>query len=100
MAKKKKTAVRRPVKRRTVAKGSQLRAQRGYSFKNIRGGQVALMRGRSVTATFSCECDFKDGGCKVQIVGSVATCVKDGCSVACGWVVNVGIPTWLAKRTR
>ena len=104
MAKKKKVTVRRRVKKNIVAKRVQLRAQRGYFFRKIRGGRVALMRGRSTTATFSCECDFKDGGCKVQIVGPVATCVKDGCSVACGWVVKVpgiaGAPTWLARRVR
>jgi len=68
--------------------GSQLvKAGRGHVFKRV-GNGIALMKGRSTQATFTCECTLS-GGCRVQMEDQTATCLENGCSGSCGWVVNI-----------
>jgi hypothetical protein len=97
MATKRKSPATRRVTRAAAVGSGRLTCGSGYSFKKLRGGQVALMRGKTPTAVFSCECGLKDGGCKVQISGPWATCVSDGCSASCEWIVKVPglVGTWL-----
>lgn len=64
-----------------------LKAGRGHHFKRTATG-IALMKGRAVQANFTCECS-NAGGCRVEIDGQTATCLENGCSGSCGWVVNV-----------
>ena len=64
-----------------------LKAGRGHYFKRTATG-IALMRGNSAQANFTCECSGT-GGCRVEIDGQSATCLESGCSGSCGWVVNV-----------
>jgi hypothetical protein len=64
-----------------------LKAGRGHYFKRT-GTGIALMRGNSAQANFTCECSGA-GGCRVEIDGQSATCLESGCSGSCGWVVNV-----------
>ena len=64
-----------------------LKAGRGHHFVRTATG-IALMKGRGVKANFTCECS-NAGGCRVEIDGQTATCLENGCSGSCGWVVNV-----------
>lgn len=67
--------------------GRVIKAGRGHHFKQTATG-IALMKGRGVQANFTCECS-NAGGCRVQIEGQTATCLENGCSGSCGWIVNV-----------
>lgn len=71
-----------------LAVGSRmLKAGRGHYFKRTSTG-IALMRGNSATANFTCECSLS-GGCRVQIEDQTAMCLESACTGTCGWVVNI-----------
>lgn len=83
-------------------RGKVLRAASGYKLKKVGRSSVALMRGNVKTANFTCECN-ESGGCRVEMDGPSAMCLENGCTGACGWVVNVpgiygGLSAVLAKR--
>ena len=77
-----------------------IRATRGYTLKQVGKKGVALMRGRSNTATFTCECS-KTGGCVVKISGTAAFCQNDGCTSDCEWTIRVAglAGAWIARKT-
>lgn len=98
MAKKARKA-RRPL---VIVRGKKLKAAKGYKLKRIGRKSIALMRGGVKTSTFTCECNAS-GGCRVEMDGPSATCLENGCTGGCGWVVNVpgiygGFRGVLAKR--
>ena len=79
-------------------KRNAIRAARGYTLKPMGKKRVALMRGRSATATFECQCGGT-GGCQVRLLNGIAVCETDTCTGGCNWVVKVaGIAgNWIAR---
>ncbi len=88
-------------KARRPGRGKTLRCSKGYSFKRLGKNRVALMRRRiNLGVTFQCECDLT-GGCKVTIDPvhpEIITCLNDGCSGSCGWVIRFGAIRGLTAR--
>jgi len=68
-----------------------LKAGRGYEF--VKRGKGVLLRRKGAGAggagvNFQCACDLS-GGCRVEIDGSEASCLENGCSGKCGWSVVI-----------
>lgn len=72
-----------------ATKKNVLRAARGYTFvKRGRGVMLRKAGGTGPGVTFTCSCSLS-GGCRVEIDGSEASCLENGCSGSCKWSVNV-----------